>query len=440
MIRVAFALALAAFVQSAFSAPDSDYEQPPIRYSDSEPTDLVARMLQRIERGEAKVEWTPRLGYLPAILRELDIPASSQGLVFAKRSLQVRKISPSTPRAIYFNDDAYVGFVQDGGLLELAAADPKLGAVFYSIDQTPPPDGGKFLKPQQLVREFQTCLDCHDNDVSVDIPGLKISSVFPDVRGNAIVAGGFGITDHRTPLQDRFGGWYVTGSLGAQATRANRFFQRQRALEPPTLLQEENVDSDGDGAVTPAELAGRFDTSAYLTPHSDVVAIMVLEHQVEGHNRITHATQTTLRALHAAGDSPPSEAAVRRINDACERLVEYLLFSHEATLEGTITGSSTFAHDFAARGPRDKRGRSLRDFDLTTRLFRYPLSYLVYSPTFDGLPDLARQRVYQRLWEVLNDDTPTKPFEHLTSGDRRTMIEILRDTKPGLPEHWLTRQ
>ena len=390
MIWACFAcVALALAARTAFAAPDSEYEQPPIHYSKSEPNDPIAQLLQRIDRGDAKIEWTPGLGYLPDILRELDIPASSQGLVFAKRSLQVRKISPKTPRAIYFNDDAYVGFVQDGGLLELAAADPKLGAVFYSIEQTPPPAGQRVLQPQQLVREFQTCLDCHDNDVGDDIPGLKVSSVFPDLRGNAIVAGGFGITDHRTPLQDRFGGWYLTGSLGSQATRGNRFFARQRALEPPRLLPDENVDTDGDGTVTPADLAGRFDSAAYLTPHSDVVAIMVLEHQVEGHNRITHATQTTLRAIHAAGDSPPGEAALGRINDACEELVEYLLFSREAKLGQTLSGSSSFARDFAARGPRDSKGRSLRDFDLTTRLFRYPLRYLIYSPTFDGLPDLA---------------------------------------------------
>jgi hypothetical protein len=447
----------ALLARAAFAAPDSDYERPPVHYSDAEPTDPVTRLKQRIERGEAKLQWSAGgLGYLPAVLRELDIPVSSQGLVFAKRSLQARKISPKTPRAIYFNDDAYVGFVQDGGMLELAGTDPKLGAVFYTIDQTPPPDsapGGevKLLQAGQLVREFETCLSCHDNDVRHDIPGLKISSVFPDVRGNAIVAGGFGIVDHTTPLEDRFGGWYLTGSTGGQSTRGNRLYARQRGLEPPKLIDDgpdgSVADADGDGVIAPAELASRFDPSAYASPHSDVVALMVLEHQVEAHNRLTHAAQATLRALHdekaladALGEKlepgKHGESTLRRVNSACEPLVEYLLFRGEARLTAPVSGTSSFAADFAARGPRDSKGRSLRELDLKTRLFRYPLSYLVYSPTFGGLPEVTRDRVYRRLWEVLSGADTSKPFAHLSDGDRGAIIEILRATMPGLPAEW----
>jgi len=272
------------------------------------------------------------------------------------------------------------------------------------------------------------------------------------------VAGGFGITDHRTPLEDRFGGWYATGSTGSQQTRANRFFVRQQGLEAPKLLEPGQggegaaanaavADADGDGTVTPSDLSARFDTAAYVTPHSDVVAIMVLEHQVEAHNRLTYAAQSTLRALHdekvladALGEkiepAAHGDSTLRRIHGACEPLVEYLLFSGEAKLTSNVSGTSSFASDFAARGPRDGEGRSLRDFDLKSRLFKHPLSYLIYSPTFDGLPEPARERVYRRLWEVLSGADTSKPFAHLSADDRRAILEIVRATKPGLPKYW----
>ncbi|MEO6436723.1 MAG: hypothetical protein ABIP55_13320, partial [Tepidisphaeraceae bacterium] len=446
-------LAAALSSRPAPAADDSDYERAPIHYSSSDPTDPIAQLRQRIERGKAKIEFAPGLGYLPSLLRELDIPASSQALVFSRTSFQRDKISPKTPRAIYFNDDAYVGFVQDGGLLELAAADPKLGAVFYSIEQTTPrgaPDSARRLdlaqrlKPAQIVRETARCLNCHDNDVRNDIPGLKVSSVFADPRGNAIAMGGFHVSTHASAMADRFGGWYVTGSTGGQSSLANSFFVRQKGLEPP-----KPIDPNAGGANF-RELSSLVNTSPYLTPHSDLIALMVLEHQAEAHNRLTHAAQVTLRALHdesvinkALGETSdrgaPGEATLGAIHGACEPLVEYLLFAGETKLAAPISGTSPFAAEFSARGPRDAKGRSLRDFDLNARLFKYPLSYLIYSPTFDGLPPLARDRVYQRLWEVLTAESPTKPFAHLSRDDRQAIVEILRDTKPSLPKDWLAK-
>ena len=178
-------LAIASLVSSAL-AEEADYERAPIEYSKATPNDPVAQLIKRLERGEASIEWETHLGFLPSVLRELKIPVSSQGLVFSRTSLQRNKISPRSPRAIYFNDDAYVGFVQPGGMLEIAAADPKLGAVFYTIAQTPPPPGETRLKPAQIVRKTDDCLSCHGSGMSVEIPGLTIRSMFTDSRGNAI--------------------------------------------------------------------------------------------------------------------------------------------------------------------------------------------------------------------------------------------------------------
>jgi hypothetical protein len=93
-------------------------------------------------------------------------------------------------------------------------------------------------------------------------------------------------------------------------------------------------------------------------------------------------------------------------------------------LEHPVTGDSGFAEKFAASGPRDKRGRSLRDFDLKTRIFRYPLSYMVYSETFDALPAPARDRLLRKL------------YDRLKTAGQSDAIAVLADTKPGLPEYW----
>ena len=83
-------------------------------------------------------------------------------------------------------------------------------------------------------------------------------------------------------------------------------------------------------------------------------------------------------------------------------------------------------------GPRDSHGRSLRDFDLERRIFRYPCSYLIYSPAFDALPVAVREYVSKRLNEILSGEDQTAEFQHLSAEDRRAIREILAETKPGL--------
>jgi hypothetical protein len=111
---------------------------------------------------------------------------------------------------------------------------------------------------------------------------------------------------------------------------------------------------------------------------------------------------------------------------SADELVDYLLFAGEAPLPAPVSGTSGFADEFAARGPADTHGRSLRQLDLKTRLLRYPCSYMIYSDAFAALPPLARDAIYQRLWRVLSQPTP----EH------RAIVEILRDTKPDLPAYF----
>ena len=405
-----------------------DFEREPINYESAPVDNPVSRLQARLDRGEAKLEFDDRVGYLKSVLRELDIPESSQMLVFSKTSLQRHRIAPKTPRAIYFNDDMYVGFCQDGDVAEFSAVDPQLGVVFYTLDQEKS-DAPKF------TRQNDNCLLCHASTQTRGVPGHLVRSVYVDAVGFPVFAMGTHRIDHTSPLAKRWGGWYVTGTHGEQSHLGNLIVSGKQVREP--------VDNTAGHNVT--DLSELLQTSAYLTPHSDLVALMVLEHQAETHNLITRANFTTREALHAEAhlnkdlDEPEGhrwQSTTTRIQSAGNELVKFLLFSDEAALTAKLQGPSTFAAEFTARGPRDLQGRSLRDFDLERRLFQYPCSYLIYSRSFDSLPREAKEFVYRRLWEVLSGNDKSKDFAHLTDTDRASIREILIATKPSLPDYW----
>jgi hypothetical protein len=164
---------------------------------------------------------------------------------------------------------------------------------------------------------------------------------------------------------------------------------------------------------------------------------------------LTRANFQTREALHAEiglnkdlkePEGHRWDSTTTRIKHACEALVRYLLFSEEAPLTAKMQGSTLFADEFTQRGPQDTQGRSLRDFDLERRLFKYPCSYLVYSRSFNELPAEAKSVVLKRLWEVLSGQDQSKPFQHLSDEDRTAILEILRDTKPDLPDYWFENQ
>jgi hypothetical protein len=416
---------------TAARAGGSDYDQPPIRYSTGPADNPVSRLQARLDAGAVKLDFDARRGYLDGVLKQLGLPASSQTLVFSKTSLQRERISPDNPRALYFNDDTYVGWVRGGEVVELATADPKLGVVFYTLDQ-------RRSEAPKFVRQTDNCLQCHSGSMTRDVPGLMLRSVRCDPTGQPILAAGTTRVTPETPFADRWGGWYVTGTSGSQFHHGNVTAKDRDDTGPLDLSRGSNVTG----------LAGRFDAGGYITPHSDLAALMVLEHQAEGHNLIARANYLTRLALRdeaamneATGQASDerSESTERRIRSAGEPLVKHLLFSGEAPLTGRVAGTSTFEKDFAARGPQDRRGRSLREFDLERRLFRHPCSYLIYSADFDGLPDPVKQYVYRRLWQVLTGRDADPEFARLSEADQTAVYDILLDTKPGLPDYWKPR-
>jgi hypothetical protein len=428
-VRLSLGFLLAALgLCLARPARGGDIEAPPIQYSTAPADNLVSRLQQRLDAGQCSLPYDKRFGYLPALLRELHVPQSAQMLVFSKTSFQRHRISPRTPRAVYFNDDVYVGFCRHGDVLEVSAVDPQLGTVFYSLDQAP-------ADRPQFVRQNDNCLICHGSSQNEGLPGQLVRSLYADGDGLPILAAGSHRVDHTTPLAQRWGGWYVTGTSGKQGHMGNLIVRDKRASG--------QIDNPLGRNVT--DLGRFFDTSAYLTPHSDIVALMTMEHQAGAQNLITRAnflTRWTLRdeeEINKALGRPAgshSESTASRIKNAGEPLVKYLLFSGETALTDPVGGTSGFAAEFANRGPRDGKGRSLRDFDLRHRLFAYPCSYVIYSAAFDGLPGPVKDYVYCRLWEVLSGQDASAEFAHLSAADRRAVLEILRATKPDLPDYW----
>lgn len=404
-----------------------DFERDPIRYSDSTPENDISRLQARLDSGKVTLRHDAR-GYLESVLTELHIPISSQTLVFSKTSLQRQRISPRSPRALYFSDTMYIGFCQSGEVLEISAVDPKLGTIFYTLDQ-------KESKSPKFIRQTDSCLLCHASSQTHGVPGHTLRSVFPDTKGHPILTAGTTRVDQSTPIEKRWGGWYVTGTHGKQAHLGNLIIS-----SPTVRFPVENP--DGHNVIN---LRKKFNSSAYLSPHSDLVALMVLEHQTEAHNYLTRANFEARQALHYEASLNKElklpatqhwDSARSRMKSASEDLVRYFLFCDEAKPDGKLQGTSVFATEFTRRGIHDRKGRSLRQFDLQKRLFRYPLSYLIYSPSFDALPDVMRDQVLRRLHQVLSGTDKSKDFEHISPTERQAICEILLDTKTNLPEYW----
>lgn len=407
---------------------EDDFERAPVRYSASTPDNAVSRLQERLDGDAARLEWDEATGWLPAVLAALDVPVSSQTLVFSKTSLQQARIGPRTPRALYFNDDVYVGYVRGGDVVEVSVADPGLGTVFYTLEQAP-------AEHPRFARRTEDCLLCHGGSQTRGVPGHVLRSVYPSASGQPIFSAGSHRVDDSTALADRWGGWYVTGRHGDQTHLGNVTYTRRPATP-----------AEGDPAgLNVVDLADRFSGAGYLSRHSDLVALSVLVHQAAAHNVLTRASFDSRAALHREaalnrdlgepeGHRWPSTDTV--LDGAATALVECFLFCDEATLAAPIEGTTPFATEFAARGPRDSQGRSLRDLDLERRLFRHPCSFLVSSASFDALPAEVRARFWERMDTVLSAPDPGPRFAHLSPGDRRAIREILATTTPGAPAAW----
>jgi hypothetical protein len=398
-----------------------------ILYNAAPVTDRVSALQQRLRDGRVKLDYDEGHGYLSGLLKALSVPESSQVLVYSKTSFQAPRISPRMARALYFTDDVFVGWVPNGDVLEIAAVDPRQGVVFYTMDQ----EAG--AKPR--IDRRDECLQCHASGGTLGVPGLMVRSVFVERSGMPLFnAGGF-VTDHRSPLSQRWGGWYVTGTHGSQRHMGNIFVEDR---DHPDVLDREK-------GANVTDLKGRIDVENYLAPTSDIVALMVLEHQTRMTNLITRvgwevrmalSDQKAINQALKEPDDQMGDSTRRRIDNAVESLLKSTLFADETLLEAPVKGGARFAKEFQEQGPRDHAGRSFRELDLTRRMFRYPCSFLIYSDAFNALPQVVRDRLYRRLYEVLSGADQTPLYGRLTAADRKSIYEILLETKLDVPEYW----
>jgi hypothetical protein len=394
-------------------------DHPAVRYSDTASHNPLHALAGDIAAGKVAIASAAvSRAALSVLLERLTISPDSQMLVFSKTSNQAAKISPDHPRAIFFNDAAVVAYVPGSAAIELAALDAVRGTVFYTL-------ASDTASTPRLERS-QTCLRCHHGPNTEGVPGIYVGSVIPGPSGAPLRGDTAIITDHRTPFADRWGGWYVTARRGEQRDRANAV--ASNPSDPAALVRESQQNL--------TTLAGRFDLTAYPAGSSDIVALMTFEHQTQMWNLLS---RVAWQARIAEDTSSAAARADDELRADIEDLVAYMLFAGEAPLAEPIEGVSSFARTFADRGPRDRQGRSLRDFDLKTRLFRYPLSYMIYSEAFDLLPATARNRVYQRLYEILTGADTAATFAHISARDRRAILGIVRETKQNLPDAWQKR-
>jgi hypothetical protein len=408
----------AAVVSSAqFDDAPFDLDHPAIAYSTRQTTSVVDALNARVQAGQVKLPYDDTTGYLKPVLDALNVSVDSQIVVFSKTSLQSRIIQPRNPRVIYFNDSVVIAWVRDG-FIEIAAHDPAQGAVFYRVVRAT-------AGPPSWFRD-DGCLQCHNSFATLGVPGFLAKSVPSAVDGSALPWLGNYLTDHRSPITERWAGWFVTGTVGTSPHLGN-------APIADRTIDDVKIE---DANLNLGDLRSRFDTSRYLSPHSDVVALLVFNHQLRMMNLLT---RIGWQARTLAHDGRSEAAIVTGLRDIAIEAVDYMLFADEAPLSG-VSGTSGFAESFSKRGPRDSKGRSLRDLDLKQRLFTNPCSYMIYSEAFEQLPPAAKRAIYERLWDVLSGSVRAPKYARLSAADRDRITEILRDTKTDLPASFSPRQ
>ena len=390
-------------------------EHPAIEYALRPTHDRVARLRESLEAGGSPLPSRKDSGYLRSVLDALGIPIESQILVFSKTGIQGPVTGPDNPRALFFNQSVVVGYIAGARYLEIAAQDPEQGVVFYVVDQ----EAGAAAFSRRT-----SCLECHVSASTLEVPGLIARSNHMSADGTVVPQLGHVIVNHRTPLIERWGGWFVTGDYapqpyGTQVHLGNLTGAGLSSWGPETTSNEVfirwlNSDADARG---------------YPSTESDIAALLAFDHQSHAINLFTRLNWESRVAL-ADGAADFNAGVLREIAD---ETADYLLFVGEAPPPARVVPRAHFADTFAVTTPKDRAGRSLRELNLETRLLRYPCSYMVYAEAFQGLPAVARQAVYQRMWAALSGQNTAPKYAHLSSEDRRAVVEILRDTVKDLP-------
>lgn len=408
----AVSTALPALLMAAMlpAADIKDFASPPHNYWTQPPRDRFTRLFEQIKDGSVKFDESSANAYLAGLLRALEIPVSSQLLVFSVTSLQSNLISPRNPRALYFNEDTYVGYVP-GGRIEIVSFDPELGGIFYIFQI---PSGGQ----SPVLDRSNRCFNCHAGSFSHRVPGLFVESVIPGENGGPLEGFRREESGHGVSFAERYGGWHLTTKLDfpTKANLLGNYYQGKMTIRP-----------NPPGAI--------FELRRYLVPTSDIVPHLLHEHQVGFTNRVVEANYTVREKL-AAGKGKLASEDTAELNDLATALVRYVLFAEEAKLPAPVQGDGSYVRDFTALKKATRAGLSLRELDLRTRLLKRRCSYMIYSSLWDGMHPLFKQSVEAKLWNALQENSADRAFAYLPAPEKREIRQIIKETKTGLPSWW----
>ncbi len=404
---------LSASIAAETNAPRViDFRSAPHNYLDWKPRDRFAMIKERIQQGEVKIDTSNDKAFLKSMLDALSIPASSQIMVFSASSLQSEIINPGNPRALYFNEDTYIGWVP-GGLIEIIAADPEMGPMFYVYDRLRP--GGAVPSVQRSTK----CMNCHAGNATRRLPGLIAESLLVSRAGSSLETFRRDVQGHQIPLESRFGGWHLTGQHNISDHRANVM----------------GIPNAGKNTIVPVEPGQYSDLSLHLLPTSDILPNLIHEHQIGFENRLVYAIYT-LRQLKHENKGLLGASAKAEIEERAEEMARYITFAEEAKFPAKgITGDPAYAEDFLRDRKVTKAGISLKDLDMKTRMFKHRCSYMLYTDTWKEAPKELKDRVYYHMALYLRDQ-PDAQHAHIPAAERMAIRSILKETMNDLPSWW----
>ena len=381
------------------------FSDAPHNYYTREPHDAFTLWSQRFGKGDDKLDFTSEKARLVSLLKALDVPLTSQLLVYSATSLQAGLIRPSNPRALYFNEEVYIGYVP-GGKLEIAAIDPELGPVFSIFNTT------FNSSPTPEITRTERCMNCHAGTVSWRLPGFTAESVIAMNSGGSLDGFRRDMVGHTIPISERLGGWHVTGA-------------HEKGDHHGNLL---GTSAPGGYKTLPNPPGRAFEWDHYPVRTSDLFTHLIHEHQLGFHNLVTLAVYRT-REFKESGNGMIGSEDAATLNDIARQLVRYILFAGEASLPaGGIKPDPAYQKDFLARRKAITNGASLRDLDLRSRLFRYRCSYLIHTPSFAGLPKEFKDRVLAGLASALREQGGPPEFNYLPATEKRAIKAILAET------------
>jgi hypothetical protein len=322
--------------------------------------DRVARLSESLTARQSSLSSRAESGYLRSVLDALGIPLESQLLVFSKTGIQSPVTGPANPRALFFNQSVVVGYIAGARYLEIASHDPEQGVVFYTVDQ----------EAAAPAFERQTeCLTCHVSSSTLEVPGLIARSNYMSAEGRVVPQLGSVTVNHRTPLIERWGGWFVTGDYtpqpyGTQVHLGNLTGTGLSSWGPETTSNEVFI----------RWLNSEPQARGYPSTESDIAALLAFDHQSHAINLLTRLNWEA-RVAAAAGRLDFTAGVLREFVD---ETAEYLLFVGEAPPPARVVPRSGFAETFAVAAPKDRAGRWLSELNMEKRLLRDTWSNKVF--------------------------------------------------------------